>query len=68
MLVLVGEGAQFVLDAGAVAGADALNRAVEKGRAAEAPAQNFVYLRRGVDQETRQLILDRAPSTPLSIW
>ena len=58
VLLLVGKGAQFVLDARAVAWADAANRTVEQRRIVESLAQCVVHLLRGIDQEARHLILN----------
>ena len=58
MLFLVGKGAELVLDAGTVARSDALDRAVEKRRTVESAAQNGMHLGRGVDHETRKLVLN----------
>ena len=58
MLFLVGEGAQLVLDRGAVTRSDAVDRAVEERRPVEACTQRGVHFGRSVDQKTGTLMFN----------
>ena len=58
VLLLVGECAQLVLDAGAVSRADAADGAVEEGRAVESAPQYGVNFGRGIDQIAVHLLLN----------
>ncbi len=59
MLFFVCKCAEFVLDGGAVAGTDALDRAVEKGRQCESAAQDLVHFGGRVDRKTGKLFFNR---------
>ena len=55
MLVLVGKGHYFGLDAGTITGTDTLYLAVVKRRVGQSAAQYFMSLRVGLDCVTRAL-------------
>ena len=56
VLVSVGEGVEFGLDARAVARSDALNLSIEKGRVVESASKNLVHFLVGVADPARELL------------